>query len=93
VPPLFKSTGKTTVLEPGSDAAAAYDIASFGRRDWRQVRAILAEGLATGIAAFRLSPPLLRDWDAGHLEIGRIAARLPDGRMLGWAALSPAPDT
>lgn len=68
-------------------------IASFDRKDWKHVRSVLAEGLATGLAAFRLTPPLWRDWDAGHLEIGRLAAWTPDGRMLGWAALSPAPDT
>ncbi|WP_354080689.1 hypothetical protein [Constrictibacter sp. MBR-5] len=71
----------------------AGEVAPFGRRDWEQVRAILAEGLATGVAAFRSTPPLWRDWDAGHLDIGRLAARASDGRMLGWAALSPVPDT
>ena len=63
------------------------------RDDWKHVRAILEEGLATGLAAFSLTPPLWRDWDASHLQISRIAARSPDGRMMGWAALSPVPDT
>lgn len=78
---------------PPATPRAGYEIGPFGRRDWKQVRVILAEGLATGLAAFRLTPPLWRDWTAGHLEIGRIAARTPEGRMLGWAALSPVPDT
>ncbi len=71
----------------------AFDIAPFQRSDWKQVRQILAEGLATGFAAFRLTPPLWRDWDASHLDLVRIAAWMPDGRLLGWAALSPVPDT
>lgn len=68
-------------------------IAPFSREDWKEVKAILTEGLATGLAAFRLTPPLWRDWDAGHLAMGRLAARNGDGRMTGWAALSPVPDT
>lgn len=71
----------------------ALPISPFGREDWKEVKAILADGLATGLAAFRLTPPLWRDWDAGHLTLGRIAARANDGRMAGWAALSPVPDT
>ncbi len=33
-------------------------ITPFGREDWNEVKAILAEGLATGLAMFRLTPPL-----------------------------------
>jgi phosphinothricin acetyltransferase len=63
------------------------------RRDWSQVRAIYGEGLASGLAAFRLHPPVWKDWDAGHLTLGRTVARRADGRVLGWSALSPVPDT
>ncbi|MGI9478060.1 MAG: GNAT family N-acetyltransferase [Hyphomicrobiaceae bacterium] len=63
------------------------------RRDWAQVRAIYGEGLATGLAAFTQSPPKWPAWDAGHLEIGRTVAHDPAGTVLGWSALSPAPDT
>lgn len=73
--------------------APAISITPFGRKDWKSVRAILAEGLSTGLAAFRLTPPLWRDWDRDHLPIGRLAAKAADAQMLGWAALSPAPDT
>lgn len=78
---------------PSAASAPSYEVAPFRRSDWKQVRQILAEGLATGLAAFRLTPPLWRDWDASHLDLGRVAAWMPDGRMLGWAALSPVPDT
>jgi L-amino acid N-acyltransferase YncA len=57
---------------------------------WPAVRAIYAEGLATGQATFTTEPPTWADWDAGHLAAGRLvaaAAEAPD-RLLGWAALS-----
>lgn len=62
------------------------------RRDWSQVRAIYGEGLASGLAAFMLNPPVWKDWDAGHLALGRTVARHDDGRILGWSALAPVPD-
>ena len=34
-----------------------YVIDDMKREDWSQVRAIYGEGLATGLAAFMLSPP------------------------------------
>ena len=67
------------------------------REDWKQVRDLYAEGLATGLAAFMTTPPGWTDWDDGHLEIGRLVARASeddgDGKILGWAALAPVPDT
>ena len=61
--------------------------------DWPQVRAIYADGLATGIAAFTTTPPGWKDWHAGHLDLGRLVARAPDGNLSGFAALAPVPDT
>lgn len=68
-------------------------IDSMDRRDWKQVREIYREGLATGLAAFTLSPPLWKTWDAGHLTVGRLVARADDGVIAGWSALAPVPDT
>ena len=59
--------------------------------DWSQVRTIFAEGLATGLAAFMLTPPLWKDWDARHFAFGRLVARRGDA-LLGWAALAAVPD-
>src|SRR4051794_33294843 len=56
--------------------------------DWPQVRAIYLEGIATGNATFETDAPSWEAWDAGHLTVGRLVAR-GDGRVLGWAALSP----
>jgi phosphinothricin acetyltransferase len=56
--------------------------------DLDQVRAIYLEGIATGQATFETEAPAWETWDAGHLEVGRLAARSGD-KLLGWAALSP----
>jgi phosphinothricin acetyltransferase len=63
------------------------------REDWAQVRSIYAEGLATGIAAFMVNPPKWPDWDSSALSIGRLVARNPDGRVMGWGALKAVADT
>lgn len=56
---------------------------------WPAVRAIYAEGLATGQATFATEAPTWDAWDAGHLAAGRLVATEATGRVLGWAALSP----
>jgi L-amino acid N-acyltransferase YncA len=63
------------------------------REDWKQVRDLYGEGLATGLAAFMTTPPGWADWDDGHLDIGRLVARADSGKVVGWAALAPVPDT
>lgn len=63
------------------------------RDDWQQVRALYAEGLATGLAAFMTDPPRWEAWNEGHLEMGRLVARRDDNTVIGWAALAPVPDT
>ena len=68
-------------------------IDAMQRHDWRQVRGIYAEGLATGLAAFLKTPPIWKNWHAAHLAFGRVVARAQDGSILGWAALAPVPDT
>lgn len=62
------------------------------REDWPAVRAIYAEGLATGIAAFSGGPPRWEAWDAGHFQVGRLAARI-GGALVGWGALTRIADT
>lgn len=63
------------------------------RNDWPRVRAIYGAGLATGLAAFMTSPPKWDTWNASHLAFGRCVARGAADRILGFAALSPVPDT
>jgi phosphinothricin acetyltransferase len=72
-------------------------IENMRRDDWKAVRAVYGEGLATGLAAFMNSPPKWGAWNAGHLEIRRLIARDDKGEsggsIAGFAALSPVPDT
>lgn len=55
--------------------------------DWRQVRSIYLQGIATGDATFEQEAPSWEQWDEGHLEGGRLAAR-SGALVIGWAALS-----
>ena len=56
--------------------------------DWEGVRAVYAEGLATGEATFETEAPGWGRWDAAHLSFARLVARAGE-RIEGWAALSP----
>ena len=59
--------------------------------DWPAVAEIYRQGIATGNATFETEVPAWEVWDAGHLETGRLVARVGDA-MAGWAALSPVSD-
>ena len=74
------------------DKRASFEVDAMARQDWAKVRAIYAEGLATGLAAFLVNPPIWKDWDAGHLPFGRLVARR-ERAIPGWAALAPVADT
>ncbi len=56
--------------------------------DWPLVREIYAQGIATGDATFETDIPGWEHWDKVHREDCRLVAK-KDGRVIGWAALSP----
>lgn len=56
--------------------------------DWPAARAIFEDGIATGDATFEVEPPPWEQWNRAHLASPRLAAA-EDGRVVGWAALSP----
>lgn len=56
--------------------------------DWAEVREIYLQGIAGGQATFETEAPAWESWDANHLAFARLVARA-DGRIIGWAALSP----
>jgi L-amino acid N-acyltransferase YncA len=62
-------------------------------RDWPEVAAVYAEGIATGNATFQTTVPTWQQWDHHHLAAHRLVARIPppqgDGHILAWAALAP----
>jgi phosphinothricin acetyltransferase len=66
-------------------------IADMQPDDWEAVCSIYAEGLATGLAAFRSSPPTWADWNAGHFPTCRLVARSA-GLIAGFAVLSRTAD-
>ncbi len=59
--------------------------------DWEEVRAIYADGIATGMATFETEPPDWESWNADHLSACRLVA-VEAGQILGWAGLSPVSD-
>jgi L-amino acid N-acyltransferase YncA len=58
-------------------------------RDWPEVAAIYAEGIATRAATFETEPPDYDSFDASHHSEHRLVA-LENGRILGWVTLAPA---
>ena len=56
--------------------------------DWPTVRAIYLEGIATGLATFETEAPSWEQWDADHLTVCCLVARVGE-RVAGWAAVSP----
>jgi phosphinothricin acetyltransferase len=57
--------------------------------DWPAVLAIYEEGMDVG--TFEELVPTWEEWDRSHLVWPRLVAR-DEGRVLGWAALSPYSD-
>ena len=63
-------------------------VSEMGSGDWEDVRAIYAEGIATGQATFEVAAPAWEVWDTSHLSFARLVARHGE-IVVGWAALSP----
>ncbi len=59
--------------------------------DWPEVALIYAQGIETGDATFETEVPGWEEWDAAHSAEHRLVA-VEDGRVVGWAALSPVSD-
>jgi L-amino acid N-acyltransferase YncA len=82
-------------ITPMTDAAARRAAVStdvlideMRPEDWPAVRAIYAEGIASGDATFETEPPSWERWDDGHLAAPRMVARC-DGEIAGWVAAVP----
>ena len=57
--------------------------------DWPEVRAIFAEGIATGHATFEAEPPSWEGFDSGKVTHSRLVVTDAHGIVLGWVAASP----
>ncbi len=64
------------------------DVTPMNPRDWDIVRAIYAEGIASGNSTFEKDAPPCEQWDRDHVRSCRLVAR-SQGEVVGWAALSP----
>ena len=68
-----------------------FAIRSLAPADYRRVGEIYEEGIATGHATFETEAPEWEEWDRKFLKACRLVAE-SEGRVLGWAALSPVSD-
>lgn len=75
-------------LGSGEYPFMSFAIDNMHEGDWDQVRSIYLEGIATGQATYETTAPGWEKWNADHLEEPRLVCR-QDGRVVGWAALSP----
>lgn len=57
--------------------------------DWPSVRDIYQEGIDTGQATFESEAPGWDSFDASRLPGHRLVAETVEGRLAGWAAVSP----
>ena len=67
------------------------EIRAMRASDWPELRAIYAEGIATGHATFETEPPKWEEWDVAHSSELRIVA-VDQGQVVGWAAAGPVSD-
>ncbi|WP_101842764.1 GNAT family N-acetyltransferase [Halobacillus sp. Marseille-P3879] len=56
--------------------------------DWKDVRRIYLEGIASGHATFETAAPSWEKWNASHSSACRFVARIGD-TVAGWSALKP----
>ncbi len=59
--------------------------------DTADVLRIYEAGIQTGLATFETQAPAWEEWDRSHVDRCRLVAE-ENGRVLGWAALSPVSD-
>lgn len=68
-----------------------YSVGKMLPTDWERVRAIYAEGIATGHATFEAEAPDWEKWDSSHLPEPRLVVRV-DGKVVAWCAISRTSD-
>ena len=69
--------------------ATSVTVRDLRPEDWPEVAAIYEAGILGRNATFETSVPPWDDWDAAHTL--RLVA-VDEGRVVGWAALSPVSD-
>ncbi len=84
--------GRMVGMQAGSNSVAAdLEVRPFRDDDWPRVRAIYADGIATGNATFETEVPTFERWLEGHpSEYRFVATRAAD--VAGWVAAWPVSD-
>jgi len=70
------------------DLPADVSVRALRDEDWKRVRTIYAQGIATGLATFETTVPSRSRLDATWLPEHRWVAEI-DGQVVGWAAAAP----
>jgi L-amino acid N-acyltransferase YncA len=79
-------------MQPDASAVATdVEVRPFRDDDWPAVRAIYADGIATGNATFETEVPAFERWAAAHPPEYRFVATSAD-RVVGWVAASAVSD-
>jgi L-amino acid N-acyltransferase YncA len=79
-------------MQPGSNAVATdLVVRPFRDEDWPAVRAIYADGIATGDATFETEVPAFERWAAAHPPEYRFVATR-HGEVVGWVAATHVSD-
>lgn len=71
-------------------SAGNITIRAMTEQDWPAVAAIYGQGIAGHRATFAQEPPSYGEWDREHHKHTRLVAQTADGRVVGWAALTPS---
>ena len=71
--------------------ATGLEVRPFREPDWPAVRAIYADGIATGNATFETEVPAFDSWIATHPQRYRFVAE-GGGDVVGWVAATPVSD-
>ncbi|MFX1533928.1 MAG: GNAT family N-acetyltransferase [Promethearchaeota archaeon] len=69
----------------------SFVVEELKKEDWKSIRSIYQEGIATGNATFETEVPEWKKWDKNHLQVCRFVAK-KEGQVIGWAAISPVSD-
>jgi L-amino acid N-acyltransferase YncA len=68
--------------------ATAIQLRDLRPGDWPEVASIYEAGIETGNATFETGVPSWEEWEHAHLP-GHGLVAVEDGRVVGWASLSP----
>lgn len=79
--------------EPGGqDRTCRFQVVAMAPAHRDDVLRIYQAGLGSGAASFETQAPDWAGWDARHLPAHRWCAVDTEGRVAGWAAISPVSD-